>query len=178
MVEWGLTYKEFPFKSQPSLNQIKNNKLSLAQASSSNQQAQVLAHITNSSATANPPLANSSHSGARVPMLPTQTQLNQNKQFNTNQNKQFNTNQDKQFNTNQANHQVTQNSTKTQIQFTPPPPRTYNEISENDPQYNKKMQETCHILKENILQDFKQAFWDTLQDLVHQNTPAKEPMRL
>ena len=67
MLDWGLTYKGFPFKSQPSLNQIKNNKLGLAQASSSKQRAP--AHITKHITTANPILANSSLSGARFPVL-------------------------------------------------------------------------------------------------------------
>ena len=51
MLDWGLTYKGFPFKSQPSLNQIKNNKHGLAQLSSSKQQAP--AHITKHITTAN-----------------------------------------------------------------------------------------------------------------------------
>ena len=36
----------------------------------------------------------------------------------------------------------------------------------------------CKLLRDNILEDFKPAFGDTLQDLVQQSTPAKEPIRL
>ena len=68
--------------------------------------------------------------------------------------------------------------TGTPMQFTPPPLRTYHEIPDSDPQYKQKVESTCRVLREHILEDFKLAFGDTLQDLVKQNTPAKEPIRL
>ena len=40
------------------------------------------------------------------------------------------------------------------------------------------MTTTCKILRDNILEDFKPAFGDTLLDLVQQSTQAKEPIRL
>ena len=64
------------------------------------------------------------------------------------------------------------------IQFTPTPLRTYSEIPESDPQYMEKVESTCKTLKEHILEDFKLAFGDSLQDLVNQETPGREPIRL
>ena len=57
-------------------------------------------------------------------------------------------------------------------------PRKYTEINEKDPHYEQKTQAMCTTLKEHILEDFKPAFGDTLQDLVKQDTPAKQPIKM